>query len=111
MSVAVAHGQRLLASTLYCMSWTKPDELDEARPELAAQGEACCDSVTRGAAFLDGKVFINTLDGNTVAVDAQTGKERWRKQLADYHIGEVINMAPLAVKGKILVGNSGSQFG
>src|SRR4051794_20136766 len=83
----------------------------EPKPALAAQGEACCDSVTRGAAFLDGKVFINTLDGNTVAVDVETGKELWRRQLADYHIGEVINMAPLAVKGKIIVGNSGGQFG
>src|SRR5690606_17325289 len=49
------------------------------RPPLqrAAQGVACCDVVNRGAAYADGRVFFNTLDNQTVAVDAATGKELW----------------------------------
>jgi glucose dehydrogenase len=45
----------------------------DPKPESAAQGVACCDYVNRGAAYSNGKVFINTLDGQTFAVDAATG--------------------------------------
>src|SRR5213076_3573837 len=50
------------------------------RPEnaQAAIGAACCDVVNRGAAFADGKIVYNLLDGHTVAVDAATGEEIWR---------------------------------
>jgi lanthanide-dependent methanol dehydrogenase len=41
----------------------------------ALQGVACCDVVSRGAAYDDGKIFYNTLDDQTVAVDANTGRE------------------------------------
>ena len=53
----------------------------EPKPVSAAQGVACCDVVNRGAAYADGRVFFNTLDNHTVAVDAQTGKEIWRARL------------------------------
>jgi len=77
----------------------------------ASQGVACCDVVNRGAVYADGKVFINTLDVQTIAVDAQTGKEVWRAKLGDFTRGETITMAPLVVKGKVLVGNSGGEMG
>jgi len=83
----------------------------EPRPEAAAQGVACCDVVNRGAVFDDDKVFINTLDGNTIAVDAASGEELWKTRLGDINKGESITMAPFAVKGKILVGNAGGEFG
>lgn len=83
----------------------------EPKPELASQGVACCDVVNRGAAYSNGKVFINTLDGNTCAVDAETGAELWKTKLGDINKGETITMAPLVVKDKILVGNSGAEFG
>jgi len=79
--------------------------------DAAAQGVACCDLVNRGAAYFGGKIFYNTLDGQTVAVDAETGKEVWRTPLGDINKGESITMAPLVVKGKVLVGNSGGEFG
>jgi len=85
-------------------------EYDPA-PEAASQGVACCDVVNRGAAFANGKVFINTLDGNTCAVDAATGKEIWKTKLGDINKGETITMSPLAVKDKVYVGNSGGEFG
>ena len=44
-------------------------------------------------------------------MDAATGKEVWRAKLGDINKGETITMAPLVVKGKVLVGNSGGEFG
>jgi PQQ-dependent dehydrogenase (methanol/ethanol family) len=80
-------------------------------PRPAAQGVACCDVVNRGAAFADGKLVFNTLDGQTIAVDAATGRELWRAQLGDINKGETITMAPLIVKSRVLVGNSGGELG
>jgi len=67
--------------------------------------------VNRGAAYDQGRVFINTLDNHTVAVDAKTGKELWKVKLGDINQGETITMAPMVVKGLVLVGNSGGEFG
>jgi PQQ-dependent dehydrogenase (methanol/ethanol family) len=83
----------------------------EPDPSSASQGVACCDLVNRGAAYDDGKVFFNTLDAYTVAVDAATGKQIWKTQLGDINKGETMTMAPLVVKGKVLVGNSGGELG
>jgi PQQ enzyme repeat len=58
----------------------------EPKPMSAAQGVACCDVVNRGAAYADGRVFFNTLDNHTVAVDAETGKEIWRTRLGDINL-------------------------
>lgn len=80
-------------------------------PEPASQGVACCDVVNRGVAYYEGKIIYNTLDNHTVAVDAATGKELWKTQLGDINKGETITMAPLVVKGKVLVGNSGGEMG
>lgn len=83
----------------------------EPNPARASQGVACCDVVNRGAAFFDGKIFYNTLDNHTVAVDAETGEEVWKTKLGDINRGETMTMAPLVVKGKVLVGNSGGELG
>jgi lanthanide-dependent methanol dehydrogenase len=83
----------------------------DPKPLGAAKGVACCDLVNRGAAYANGSVFFNTLDGRTIAVDAATGQPKWITQLADINKGETITMAPLVVKGKVLVGNSGGEFG
>jgi lanthanide-dependent methanol dehydrogenase len=81
------------------------------KPVPASQGVACCDVVNRGAAYADGRIFFNTLDGQTLAVDATSGKEIWRTKLAEINKGETITMAPLVAGGKVLVGNSGGEFG
>src|SRR5690349_19556818 len=83
----------------------------EPKPRSAAQGVACCDVVARGPVYDGGRIFFNTLDGATIAVDAATGKPVWRTQLGDINRGETITMAPLVVKGKVLVGDSGGEFG
>ncbi|MEA2600317.1 MAG: lanthanide-dependent methanol dehydrogenase [Acidobacteriota bacterium] len=102
-------------NVLYALDLTQPGaplKWQYQPPMLpAAQGVACCDLVNRGAAYDGGKVFYNTLDGQTIAVDAESGKEAWRTKVADINKGESITMAPLVVKGKVLVGNSGGEFG
>jgi alcohol dehydrogenase (cytochrome c) len=100
---------------LYALDLTKPGApvkwTYKPQPAAAAQGVACCDTVNRGAAFADGRVFFNTLDDHTVAVDAASGKELWNSTLGDINRGESMTMAPIVVKGKVIVGNSGGEFG
>jgi PQQ-dependent dehydrogenase (methanol/ethanol family) len=102
-------------NVLYALDLTKPGApmkwKYDPKPLAAAQGVACCDVVNRGAAYADGKIVYNTLDGRTVAIDAATGAEVWTTQLGDINKGETITMAPLVVKNKVLVGNSGGEFG
>ena len=83
----------------------------QSHPEPRAQGVACCDVVNRGAAYDDGRLFFNTLDNHTIALDAATGKEIWDTKLGDINRGETMTMAPLVVKGRVLVGNSGGELG
>jgi PQQ-dependent dehydrogenase (methanol/ethanol family) len=83
----------------------------DPKTDPAAQGVACCDVVNRGAAIAGGRLFFNTLDNHTIALDAKTGRQLWRVQLGDIRRGETMTMAPLVVKGKVLVGNSGGEMG
>ena len=73
---------------------------------------ACCDYVNRGAVFADGRVFYQHARLPRLSrVDAETGKELWKTKVGDINKGETMTMAPLVVKGKVLVGNSGGEFG
>jgi PQQ-dependent dehydrogenase (methanol/ethanol family) len=83
------------------------------RPAVSpnAIGESCCDTVNRGAFYAGGKLIYNLLDGQTVAVDARSGRELWKTQVADVANGETITMAPLVVKDRVIVGASGGEFG
>ena len=80
-------------------------------PNPTSQGRACCDTVNRGASYGDGKIVYNLLDAHTVAVDANTGKQVWRTQVGDVNMGETITGAPLIVRDKVYVGNSGGELG
>jgi PQQ-dependent dehydrogenase (methanol/ethanol family) len=88
------------------MKWKYSPHVDPA-----AQGVACCDVVNRGEVYSNGRIFYNTLDNHTVAVDAKTGKEVWAVKLGDISQGQTMTMAPLAAHGKIFVGNSGGEMG
>jgi lanthanide-dependent methanol dehydrogenase len=83
------------------------------RPAVSpnAIGIACCDVINRGAFYADGKIVYNLLDGHTVAVDAATGRELWKTKIADVAEGETTPMAPFVVKGRVIVGASGGEFG
>jgi len=80
-------------------------------PTPMAIGKACCDTVNRGAVYVDGKLIFNLLDDHTIALDAKTGKELWRTKMGDVTRGETMTMAPFAVGDKVYVGNSGGEFG
>ena len=81
------------------------------KPLSSSQGVACCDVVNRGAVYSNGRIFFNTLDGRTIAIDANSGQQIWQTRIADINRGETITMAPLVADGKVLVGNSGGEFG
>lgn len=102
-------------NTVFALDLTKPGGPPKwtfnPNPSPSAKGVACCDWVNRGGVYFDGKFIFNTLDGNTIALDANSGKELWRTQLGDIHHGETLTMAPIVAKGKVLVGNSGGEFG
>jgi PQQ-dependent dehydrogenase (methanol/ethanol family) len=83
----------------------------QPKPAAAAQGVACCDNVNRGVVYADGRIYFNTLDDQTIALDARTGSELWRTRVGEINLGESMTMAPLVAEGKVLVGNSGGEFG
>ncbi|MEA3002230.1 MAG: lanthanide-dependent methanol dehydrogenase, partial [Sphingomonadales bacterium] len=80
-------------------------------PRPMSQGVACCDVVNRGAVYANGRLFFNTLDGQVIALDAASGRAVWRTQVGNIMKGETITMSPLVAEGKVIVGNSGGEFG
>jgi alcohol dehydrogenase (cytochrome c) len=100
---------------LYALDLTRAGEpikwTFKPNPSPMAKGKACCDSVTRGVAYANGKLIYNLLDDHTVAVDAKTGKEVWRTKMGNVETGETMTMAPLVVGNKVLVGDSGGEMG
>lgn len=71
----------------------------------------CCDVVNRGAALYDNLVIFGTLDAHLVALNQDTGKVVWNEKLGDYKAGYSYTAAPLIVKGKVITGTSGGEFG
>ena len=65
----------------------------------------------RGVALYGDKVYVATVDCNLVALDAKTGKVVWIKPVGDWKALQYMTLAPLAVKGKIMVGSSGGETG
>ena len=64
-----------------------------------------------GQAILDDKLYGATLDCELVALDIKSGQERWSAKVADYKPGYSMTMAPLAIRGKVVVGISGGEAG
>jgi alcohol dehydrogenase (cytochrome c) len=71
----------------------------------------CCDTVNRGLAYADGKIFLHQADTTLVALDAKTGKEAWKSVNGDPKKGETNTATVLPVKDKVIVGISGGEFG
>ena len=72
---------------------------------------ACCDVVNRGVALYGGRVFVGTLDGRLVALDAQTGAPVWQTLTIDPTRPYTITGAPRVAKGLVFIGNGGAEFG
>jgi len=71
----------------------------------------CCGMPNRGVAVLGQTVFVATIDSFLVALDANTGKQRWIVKVADYHDGYTMTGAPLALGERVVVGVAGGEFG
>jgi quinohemoprotein ethanol dehydrogenase len=78
-------------------------------PEWAVH--ACCDVVNRGVAIWQGSVFVGTLDGRLISLNAKTGAVNWTVQTTDRTKPYTITGAPRVVKGKVIIGNGGAEFG
>ncbi len=72
---------------------------------------ACCDVVNRGAALYEGKVFVGTIDGRLVALDAETGRVEWETLTVDPDLAYTITGAPRVVEGLVVIGNGGAEYG
>ncbi|MEE8528586.1 MAG: PQQ-dependent dehydrogenase, methanol/ethanol family [Gammaproteobacteria bacterium] len=72
---------------------------------------ACCDVVNRGAAYWDGRIYAGTLDGRLLALDAESGELIWSVLTIDRSRPYTITGAPRAVKGRIIIGNGGAEYG
>jgi len=87
--------------------WKYDPQSDRSRA-----GEACCDAVNRGVAVWKGKVYVGVLDGRLEAIDARTGKRVWSVDTrTDPSRSITITGAPRIVKGKVIIGNGGAEFG
>ena len=87
--------------------WTFDPKVDR---EAGYKG--CCDVVNRGVALYKGKVFVAAYDGRLIALDAATGKVAWEKDtIIDRKFSYTITGAPRVVKGKVIIGNGGAEYG
>lgn len=100
-------------SVVFALDAKTGEELWRFDPEVpkAVGAKACCDVVNRGVAVYDGKVFSGTLDGRLIALDAKTGKPVWEVVTVDQSKAYTITGAPRVVKGKVIIGNGGAEFG
>jgi PQQ-dependent dehydrogenase (methanol/ethanol family) len=101
---------------VYALDLTKPGapQLWQYTPEQDANTipVACCDVVNRGLAYHpSGKLFIELLQGDLLALDAKTGKKLWQSKAADFHQGSTMTNAPIVIKNVVIAGISGGEFG
>lgn len=71
----------------------------------------CCDTVNRGLAYGDGKIFLQQADTTLVALDQKTGKVAWKSVNGDPTKGESATNAPIVIGDKVFTGISGGEFG
>ena len=77
----------------------------------AAAARQCCGRINRGLAILGNTLFMGTIDGNLVAIDARDGHALWTTQVGRPEAGYSVTVAPLIVKDKVIVGPAGGEYG
>src|SRR5262245_22649893 len=70
----------------------------------------CCDVVNRGVALYRDRVYVGALDGRLIALDARTGARAWEVQTTPEGAPYAITGAPRIVKGRVIIGNAGSEY-
>jgi len=72
---------------------------------------ACCDVVNRGVALYRGKVYVGTIDGRLIAIDAESGRPVWTVQTTPPGSAYTITGAPRIARGMVVIGNGGAELG
>ncbi len=102
-------------------AWSKVKAYDAATgaplwdydPEVPGETavKACCDTVNRGLAAWDDKLFLGTLDGRLIALNRDSGEVEWETITVDQEQSYTVTGAPRVIDGKIIIGNGGAEFG
>jgi len=102
-------------------AWSKVIALNAATGEVlwrfdpendgSKGAHACCDVVNRGVAVWKGRVYVGTIDGRLIALDARDGHKVWEVVTVDQSKPYTITMAPRVVRDKVIIGNSGAELG
>ncbi len=100
-------------SVVYALDAATGRELWVYDPKVPRQWSrrGCCDVVNRGVAVWKGRVYLGTYDGRLVALDAVTGEVDWEVNTIDRSRPYTITGAPRVVKGRVIIGNGGAEFG
>ncbi len=98
-------------SHVYALDAKTGEELWHYKHAMGPITTYCCGPNNRGVAVFEDKVFVATLDARLIALDAKTGKIVWNSTVADAEAGYSETMAPTVVKGKVLVGTNGGEYG
>ena len=73
--------------------------------------KVCCDVVNRGVAIYKNRIFVGSLDGRLIALNAKTGEKEWEVLTVDQNKPYSITGAPRIIKGKVIIGNGGADLG
>jgi len=96
---------------VYALDARTGEELWHYKHKMGPITTYCCGPNNRGVAVYGDKVYLATLDAKLVALEAKTGKPVWDVQVADPEKGYSETMAPTVVKGKVLLGTNGGEYG
>jgi PQQ-dependent dehydrogenase (methanol/ethanol family) len=98
-------------SHVYALNAQTGEQLWHYKHPLGPVTTYCCGPNNRGVAVYEDKVYLATLDSKLVALDAKTGNKVWQADVADPEAGYSETMAPTVVKGKVLIGTNGGEYG
>jgi PQQ-dependent dehydrogenase (methanol/ethanol family) len=98
-------------SHAYALNAQTGEQLWHYKHPLGPITTYCCGPNNRGVAVFEDKVYLATLDSKLVALDAKTGNKIWQSDIADPEAGYSETMAPTVVKGKVLIGTNGGEYG
>jgi alcohol dehydrogenase (cytochrome c) len=98
-------------SHVYALNAQTGEQLWHYQHPLGPITTYCCGPNNRGVAVFEDKVYLATLDSKLVALDAKTGNKVWQSDIADPEAGYSETMAPTVVKGKVLIGTNGGEYG
>ncbi len=100
-------------SKVYAVDTRTGEMIWSYNPEVPGRfgPNACCDVVNRGPALYQGSVFVGTIDGRLISLNAATGDPNWQVYTTDTTKYYTITGAPRVVKGKVIIGNGGAEYG